>query len=279
MAGPFQVVLIFKGPSGYGWSERFWLNPTIDPGSIGVEVGKLVQGRAAILTSSCSIVRARIQQSTKRVPFIIALNFGAGQPGTESPPTAESEVALLCLFQATNIGFMRPFCRGIPARIVSGDNYMPDDPFKTNLGSFFTTIFDGQWFVNGFVGSNPTPFPISSLEPNMPRGFTATFAANVPAGITQGTVIRVHRATQPGYNGLKTVVNVTPAAGANPGSILLGGAAPSAGEAVSNAFLTIQTATSAPIQTAEPLGISRRGAGRPFGLIRGRRPTLFSLRR
>lgn len=276
---PLAVTLFFSGPSGYGWSERFWINPTLTGTALTFEVQGLINNRAGILTSNCRIVRARIQTSQVRNPQIYIPPGLGGTPGTETPPTSEQEVALLALAQAPGVGYQRPFLRGIPDRIVSADAYMPDMTFSNNFDMFAALLTDGNWFVNGNLGSSPTHSTISELTPLPPRGFMFYIGVTL-TGLQIGSVVRVHGAAVPGYNGLKRVTNILPPVPpATLTQVTVGGAAPPIGDNAPSPYITLESLSNSVITSCVTLRISRRAAGRPFGQLRGRRATLYSLRR
>jgi len=269
------VVLFMKNATGYGWSERFWYAGPTDTASLVTNVQQLVVARAAILTNTCVIIRSRVANpgGVKRNPVVFTGN-GAGTPGTETPPTASSEVALLILYQNIGVGFNRAFLRGIPERVVNVDTYAPDAAFNTNLNTFTAVLFNGLWNVRGHLSSAPqTSYHLSTIIPTPPRGWTAIPTPDFPGGL--GQQLRVTGAVIPGYNGIKTITGVNTA-----GTLLtFGGAAPPVTDISLNILATTLGAFDAPLLTAQPVGISRRAAGRPFGPSRGRRQTLYSLRR
>jgi hypothetical protein len=271
-----QVVLQFVNPTGYGWSEGFWYSGPNNSDDINTNVQQLVTGRAAILTSSCMILRARIATGTLRNPFIISFNDGQGTPGTETPPTTSSEVALLAVFQADVTGYNRAFLRGIPERVVQADSFVPDSTFSANMHNFFNVLLIGPWNAVGSIGGDPTRYPISDLVPTPPRGYVLTVTSPGPTDALEvGDSIRVGGTKVPGFSGLKTVTKV------GPGPVIdvnVGGAAPAATDTGVAPYFTIPGEFDDKITNTLPIKITRRGAGRPFGLIRGRRQTLYSLR-
>lgn len=275
-----KMTLFFTNQTDYGWSETFYYSGDTTEPTFSNNISDLITARAGILTDTCTIVRARVASGTKRNPYIFALNGGMGTPGTEMHPTAPSEVALLCLFQAGLTGFNRAFLRGIPERVTASDSYVPDMTFTTELDAFFNVLKNGFWNCVGTLGGPPAHFTISAVIPTPPRGFS--FLCTAPPGpastppataIAVGDTIRVHGCRVPGYNGLKVVTMIPTAT-----SFVVGGAAPPVPDAGSTPYLTQIGAFDTVILTCNPEKLSRRGAGRPFGVIRGRRPTLYALR-
>jgi hypothetical protein len=270
-----KVTLFFQGPDKPGWSESFYYNGGIAEPAYKDAVNALIVGRCAILTSNCSIVRARLSSTFYREPLIINPNFGAGTPGTESSPTASETVALLLLIQGSPNGINRPFLQGIPARVVDYDTYTPDSIFNSNMTTFLNVLFNGQWNVVGTANSAaPTHWPITPMSPTptFPRGYNFLAGTGSPV-LNLGETIRVSGTSVPGYSGLKRVTKVIAA-----NSYQVGGAAPPVADTGVAPYFTIMNGYDNPIQTIQPDGITTRKLGRPFGLRRGRRPTLYSLR-
>jgi hypothetical protein len=269
-----KVVAFFKDGAGYGWSETFYYGPGPTATNLTIDVPALIRARAAILTSSSTITHARISTLTKRLPIIVQLGGGTGVPGSETPPTAPSEVALLVTLQAVGSGYLRPFLRGIPLRIVGADLYVPDPTFTANLNSFFNVLKNGLWNVVGTLGGPPLQQPIAhSPAPNTPRGYTFTNGATSTFVGTVGQLIRVHGCRVPGYNGIKRITQVN-----SPTVYTVGGASPAVADNGVAPYLTTLGSVDAAINSTVVDGLTRRGAGRPFGLSRGRKATLYSLR-
>jgi hypothetical protein len=130
----------------------------------------------------------------------------------------------------------------------------------------------GNWNVVGTLGSPIKQYPITagSLAPASPRGI---FAAISNLTTPVGGKVRIHGAKVPGYNGLKTVTQFTA-----PNLFTFGGAAPPVADNSGNAYATAIATYDSLITNVSVSGATRRGAGRPFGLSRGRRATLYSLR-
>lgn len=269
-----KLTIFIRDNAGYGWAENFFYNGGTTGPQFTFNLQQLFNGRAAILTNSSLITHARIDSGVKRNPLIISIAAGAGKPGAETPPQAPSEVALLCRFSAAATTYLRPFLRGIPERVVQSDFFQPDGTFMSNLNSFFTTLKSGNWNAQGFLGSSPNPFPITNLTPVLPRGWKFQTALTSPFVGTLGQKIRIHGAKVPGYNGIKVLTAVDNTAH----QYTVGGASPAAPDTAIGAFLTQLTLQDAVITDCLAEGLSRRGAGRPFGLSRGRKQTLYSLR-
>lgn len=266
-----KLTLFFKDTSGFGWSENFYYSgPMADP-TLTANIDEIVTKRAGILTSDCKITHARLASSTKRFPTIFSLSGGTGTPGGETPPTAVSEASLLCRFSSVALGYNRPFLRGIPQRVISGDNYAPDATFTMNLNTLFAALQDGDWNVVGTLGGAPDRFAVTNIVPLSPRGYGFTLPAGSPLVPVVGQLLRMHNCKVPGYNGLKRVTAVI--GGVN---INVGGAAPPVADPSTSAYVTVPGSFDNLISTCAPEGISRRAPGRPFGLSVGRRRTLYS---
>lgn len=269
-----KIVLFFEDSTGYGWTETFYYNGIINPNGINADITQLVQARAGILTSTCSILRIRAQTATKRLVTLIQIGGGGGVPGGEMPPTMPSEVALLLDLSANPVGYNRAFLRGVPERVIQADSYIPDAAFIAEANNLLNVVTNLKWNAQGTLGSPVTqyPFAANSFLPVSPRGFQAL---NTTLAAAVGDKVRIHSTKVPGYAGIKTVTAVSPT---TPGLYTFGGAAPGAADPSTNAYATKIVRFDAPITNAFISGATRRGAGRPFGVSRGRRSTLYSLR-
>ncbi len=267
-----SCILFFKDSTGYGWSERFWYAGTTSDPTFTNNINALINARCLILTSTCFVTHVRVASSISRAPYIFAQPAG-GVPGGETPPTAPSEVALLARLIAggTSPYFNRPFLRGIPERVVASDNFVTDNTFDTNLIGFFNVLKNGNWNVQGRLTNAPNPLqPISTLTPLPPRGFNFSAAANIFA---VGDIVRIRGARVPGYNGLKSITARNPA-----GTLYeAGGAAAPVVDTGLSPTAQLQKSFDLTIAITNIEGLTRRGAGRPFGLTRGRKQTLYSL--
>ncbi len=266
-----KMVAFFTDATGYGWSETTYYNGPVDLPTMTTNVQNWCQARSNALTNMCMITHVRVASPIKRDPYIIQPGVNGPIPGGETPPTAPSEVALLVEYQAQGIGYNRSFIRGIPERVVQADSYVPDAQFNANIQGYITFVTASIWNVVGTLGGDQTQFPVTTLIPNSPKGYsfvcpTQTFAV--------GSQVQMHGAKVPGYNGRKTVTQ-QPA-----GSHLhvVAGAAPPVADSGTAQYVTVPGHFDNQIGQVVIAKVSRRGAGRPFGLSRGRRPTLYSLR-
>jgi hypothetical protein len=271
--GVAQVIFFFQDSTGYGWSERFWYNSTTADPAFTNNLLALANARVAILTNTCFLTHIRVQSNLRRAPYVIKLAAG-GLPGGETPPTAPSEVALLFITQAATPSPLknRAFLRGIPERVVGGDNYGPDSTFLANLAFFTTVLQNGLWNIVSTIQSlPPAPIPIAALHGTVPRGYSFTAAVS---SFGLGATVRVTGTKVPGYAGLKQVVGVD-----TTGTIYtVGGSAPPVADTGIAPKATLINYSTAVIFQSFVERLSRRSAGRPFGLSRGRKGTLYSLR-
>ena len=268
-----KLTMYFKNADGYGWSENFYYNGSLSNPAFTSNVSQLVSARASILTNTCNITHLRVASSLSRAPYVFSLNPG-GTVGTEMPPTAEEEVALLVrLVSGVSPRYNRHFMRGIPARVTNVDEYTPDLTFINEFNNFVAVITNGLWNIHSLIASVPNPkIPCTLLGPTPPRGIVTTLNT---AGPVVGNVVRIRGAIVPGYNGLKTVTAVS-----SSGLIItMGGASPAATDTGMNATVQVQQLFDETIGNMFVESLSRRAGGRPFGLSRGRKPTLYSLRR
>lgn len=265
----------FKGPSGYGWSERYWYTGTTTDPTFSANINALVNARMGLSTTNVVLNHIRVQSSTKRAVFVFALTLPL-PTGTQPTPTAESEVALIMRLNGSGVTpvYNRIFMRGIPTRIISGDDYAPDIAYQGAVTAYSNVLATPNWAVVGTLGAPfpPSPVSITALTPLPPRSFSF---AGPAASFIVGDQVRIKGNTIPGYGGIKTVTAISVAGT----TYTVGGASPPVPD--TGTAVTAQKVNRDQHQVSFAVGqaITRRGAGRPFGVSRGRKETLYSLRR
>jgi len=267
-----QLTLFFASSSGFGWTETY--NTTAAGSALAPLVQSLINARALILGEDCSITRTRLRTGTKRQVIIGTAGGGTGVIGSQHVPTCSEEVALECLFQSNAGGFNRKFIRGIPEAVISSNQYIVTSDFDPYLRAYLNLMKAGQFNVVGRLNTAGPKLAIQTITPTPPRGFTMQAPGLVAPN---GSVLRLSQVAIPGYNNNKVVQMQT----AGPTTLFfMGGAAPAATPPLDQGMVQLyglpydNTITAANISS-----VSRRAAGRPFGPSRGRRPTLYSLRR
>lgn len=267
-------VVTFRDSDGEGWSESHWYNgPTTQP-SLQNNINDFIDARIGVLAASCLATHIRISSATKRDPFVLYLGGGSGIAGTEDFTAAPTEVALLLRYDATT-GYNRLFLRGIPKRIIVNDDYSPDPAFSAVLTQFNDYLKNSALFnVVSRVGQSGTPVAITTIVPTPPRGYQ--FLAPSDVGDV-GDSIRVTGAVVPGFNGRKVVRTKTAIVGGI--TYQVGGAAPPVSEPSTSVQATQLGINDLVINSYSIERLTTRKPGRPFGVLRGRRQTLYSLRR
>lgn len=272
MSVPLQLALRHR--DGQGWSEGYHYNPASDQVANNANIQKLAQLRAAMLTSDCKITHARFGTTVKRLVSVVPLNGGLGYTGTLPPPTAPLESAFLFVLADPSKGFNRIFVRGFDRASIDGDSPTFSPAFNSAAGIWENFLFSTPLFnIVGALGSSPTHHKITTLGMTPPRGISFASKDNLGGA---GTVITIHNATVPGYNGRKTILSQQSV----PPDFLYtaGGAAPAAVDPSTETYATIDTFFDTPVITVQFEKVTRRGVGRPFGLLRGRSATLYALR-
>lgn len=270
-----KVVLFFKAASGYGWSETYYTTAT--GSTLTSALSSLITNRMALSGSDTSCIRARIATGTKRIVQVLAAGGGSGVPGSQAPPTSAQEVALVMLLSGTvpTAQYNRKFLKGIPERVISENTFVPDSSYNTAMNTFLAFLTSGLWSVQGRINTAGPKFAIVSLTPTPPRGVSANVAPTFPA-VLNGSTVRITGVAIPGYNGLKVVESQT----AGPAPLLqLGGAAPPAIPPLAQGFINTENLNDVAVNASAITAVSRRASGGPFGRSRGRRATLYSLRR
>jgi hypothetical protein len=268
----FKLLLAMRHKDGQGWTEGYnyaSVLGTVDP----ADVQNLANLRAAMLTTDCTITHARVGTSVKRLVQVVPLNGGTGVKGGIAPPTAPIEAAIMFVLQAVGQGYNRIFVRGFDSASVDGDTFTPSAAFNSAGGLWENFLLtSGLFNVVGFLGSSPTQLPLTQLTPLSPRGF----AASSPGAIgPAGTIVTVHRAKVPGYNGRKTITVAPTGTGT---TFQFGGAAPAVSDASTGVYCTVNTKFDVSVTAVNFEKVTSRKPGRPFGLSRGRAETLYTLR-
>jgi hypothetical protein len=274
-----RINFLFSSDSGYGWSETYWYlgSPlsTITP-----EVTNLLNARAAILGTDCSINYVRMSTGYYRSPLLFDANgtgFGVID-GAGGGTTGPDFVALVMRLQGNPAGIGRIFLRGIPESYYEGDtiNLLPPafDAVQ-NFGNALLTDF--TWGVRTTTVNTPSiRYNAATMAPSSPRGYSFS-APLIPPGLAVGSTITMHQCINVGYNGRKIITNMV---GSAPTLITVGGASPQAVEpGTNNPYFTFPPINFNPIMGFNPERISRRAPGRFFGERRGRRSTTLPLRR
>lgn len=269
-----RVTLFFRANSGYGWSESYYTSAT---GSLlTTQISALISRRMQLSGTDVSCTHARINTGSKRLVQVLTAGGGSGIQGSQPTPTCAEEVALTVLLQATTFQYNRKFLRGIPERVVSENTFVPDSPYTTVLSNYLTFLTSSGFSIQGRLGKAGPVSPILTLTPTPPRGVNLTVDPTF-GPVNVGDLVKIAQVAIPGYNGFKVVQKVT--AGASI-LIMLGGAAPAATPPVGQGIVTPYLAPfDLGLATAVVEGVTRRAAGRFFGLSLGRRKTLYSLRR
>lgn len=266
------VSLFFRATHGYGWSETYHYQPALgipDP----LDVQTLAQFRAAMLTTEITVTHARIGTDKKRLVRVVPLNGGAGYPGMIDPPTSAPELAVLFRLSNPANGFNNVYVRGFDRASVSGDTLTASPAFNSAAGLWENYLVTSAiWNIKGTLGTPDTPFAMTSIVPLKPRGISC-----IIDGLTLvvGDTVRISGSSVPGYNGRRTVVDV--GAGVPP-PIKLGGVAPAAPNADDDIVAVKEVYFDVPITETQFQKVTRRAPGRPFGLVRGRQATQYSLR-
>jgi len=269
-----QVVFFFRDTDANGWSEKYYYNGSVVSGVLPSAILALANMRMGLSTTSVTLSHIRLRSATSRNPVIFTPGGGSGIVGSEPTPTMPSNVCLIVRFNSNPFGFNRVLVRGIPERVVQLNEFVPDAEYNLQLNAWAAQVIQsGQFNAVGTLGSPTTRFAISAVSNTPPRGFEFN-VAGTPV-IAKGDVIRIHNPRVYGYAGLKTVVNSPVGV---PLLVQVGGAAPPAADTSTNAYMTQITSYDSLITTFGTEGIGSRRTGRPFGVSRGRRQTINSLR-
>jgi hypothetical protein len=274
---PFQGVLFFEDSSGRGWTEKYWFASDVGVTGWQTEFNGLSNARAGLLTNEAAILRMRVESIINRSPYVIVPSGGSPIFGYLQPPQCQADVALLVRFRGSTGYYNRLFLRGIPESVIDGEAYTPTSIFANNFSAWQSyMVGDGNFVVRSRIAASSPKQPLVTAGPNYPKGMQIVVPATVTLNI--GQVLYISGSPIPGYNGVKNVVSgpITVTTGKQ---YNLGGANP-----ISNLpgtallYYEVLTYSQYALQSAVVEGVSNRKVGRPFGVSRGRRATLFSQR-
>jgi hypothetical protein len=274
MAAPNPLVMFLYNESDYGWSERHWIVPGQPLASIAATVQGLVSNRIAFLSSDCFVSHVRVGTANPRQPITIDFPVATSQ-GLLSDTSAVDFAGALVLFKQGGVTFNRVFARGLPGTCLFEDTLRPTPEYLAGFTVFSNGyLADGNLTMRQLANPNQPKIQIANLTSISPRGYQFT----CPTGsFPKGSLIRVSGARTFGYNGTKTVVNLTTVGSVD--TVQVGGASPpSPTDSSGSVFAKLITFNSAAPDAVTLDKVTRRGAGRPFGLRRGRAQTRISLR-
>lgn len=267
-----KVTLWFRADSGYGWSETYYTNAS--PSNWNTQVNALISRRMALSGTDVFCTRARINTGTQRVVQILAAGGGSGFQGSQPRPTCSETVALMVRLQAAAGEFNMKFVRGIPERVISQNTFVPDTLYSGQVAQYLNQLTNGTWSVQGRLNSAGAAQPMNTIQPVPPRGVSFQCPGLT---LAVGNVVRISQISVPGYNGQKVVTGVSTVGGTT--TYTVGGAAPPVAPPLGQGLCRLLGQVDQPVATAVVVAVSSREAGRFFGLSRGRRATLYSLRR
>lgn len=270
-----EIIATFKDSYGYGWSERHWLDWGTSQTVLNDRLATYYAMRVKILSNDCELNRVRVSSGQYKNPYIFELNPNPGSPNGQVPGPAVADFARLIVRWQGQGGYGRTFLGGIPQKYIVGDSFIPDAAYLAAMQNFILSFFGQGWVVNSTIATGkPQKYAASNLTKLTPRGYTF----DVQTGLfTVNDILRMHGATVPGYNGQKTVVNISFSTPND--TVTVGGGSPAVDEPTGTAtFVTKEIESWVYINQGNYEQVTRRSAGRPFGQRAGRRASTVPLR-
>lgn len=271
---------------GAGFSETLY---NIDQPSkiIGTDVPGYLDARLAVATKDLQAmyVRIVIPPPARTVQFVDL--SAQSRVGTFNGTSAPADDAILCRLQLNSIlaqGVSRFWLHGIPGQFIQGQFYVPSASWLSKLSNFggaLGSLGNGwRWQVSTQHTIAQRQY-IAGITPNPHRGYTIQPVTGAVLPTAPGSIVYVggQGATILGMNGRKIVTQITP--GLTP-SFQVGGAVPVGTYQPNSAYYYNITFELDSLQFPNglvPVRLADHDVGRPFGLPRGRRPDLLSLRR
>lgn len=273
-----RVQLIFRHPSGYGWSEDYVSNRTVQE-LFGGLLQNLRDVRLGLLANDCTLVRARLSYGSYRNPetFIFSDPF---TPNGAGPDAAAADFVRILSQTQSSVGYGRIYLGGVPQSWVVGDKLQVQDAgFVKAFGVFRIVLTNatGQWGLNSTnTGSVKQFYLMTSGTQAIPRGYIMQSPGY--EFMTFPQLIYVKGSTIPGFNGVKTVIGVQDAG--PPIKYVVGGATPVANQGTQDLVVfSLQNGVWSQFTDVQPIEITERRSGRPFGQRVGRQRNRIPLRR
>lgn len=274
---PTRVQLIFKHPSGYGWSEDYYTNRSVADLNAG-QFNNLRDARLGLLASDCTLVRARLSHDFYRNPDTIIVG-SPDVPNGQGPAAASADFVRILVQVQAQVSYGRIYLGGVPQTWAVGDKLQVNDAGFLKAMSALRLVMigsPGQWGLKTTNSAGKKPyFSMVGAIRAIPRGFFFN-SPDFPFG-SFPTQIYVKGSTIPGYNGIKTVIQAD--SSVTPTKYLCGGATPPSDAIVNDLMLfSVQAAEFSQCIDVQPVEITERRSGRPFGQRVGRRRNQIPLR-
>jgi hypothetical protein len=232
----------------------------------------------ALRTVSVFVDHFRFGTATANAPVVINPQALGATNGTQPSPTLPTDVAVVFLLSDSN-GRRNPiFLRGVPERVVALEEFVPDGNYTAAVQAWANfLVTNGLFKVRSQLGGAGFKGNVNLLEAATPKGIILSVPLQDTV-LSVGTMVRISGVGIPGYNGYKAVVQKLTATNTS-NRYLLGGASPINDPDPLGTY-TYRTYQQSQDSVASVVfdRVGRRETGRPFGLSRGRRPTLFTLR-
>lgn len=277
----YKITLLINANAGLpcGWSETYYSALTSVSGATTAAQG-LIQARRQILCKDFSVVAARLTGDILAPPARTQLFVNPGTlPGALSPLEDYPNTAILYQMRGPNSRNISKDIRGFPdnfieSQVATGIALVPFG--RTLLDTFLAYLVSSGlgWRVNGRFGDPGVAGFRSTSVTVSPGGFAAINGA-VPAGwLTSPPTIQVRGFKTPISNFNGTYGSKSYAA--TGGTILIPQSLGTidAQPYANGGGVTVSQQTPAFIapNAATLVRVSSRKTGRPFGLLRGRRP-------
>jgi len=275
-----RVQLIFQHPSGYGWSEDYNSNRTVSE-LLGGQLQVLRDARLQLLANDCTLLRARLSYGQYRNPETFIFSSPDNPNGT-GPGTAAADFVRILAQTQSSVGYGRIYIGGVPQVWVTGDKLAFNDAgFQKAFVNFKFQLIGapGQWgLVSTNTGGPKQFFKMIGGIQAVPRGFIMQSPDHIFLATDLPKLIYVKGSTIPGFNGIKTVQNIYDIA--PPVKYYVSGATPVANQNVDDLVVfSLQEGAWAQFTDVQPIEITERRSGRPFGRRVGRQRNRIPLRR
>lgn len=272
---PYKVTWFFRDVNAHGWSESIY-NTGFDTQGVYTRALALVDKRLDILGREAELIALRVANDDPQRDSALK-SFAPGDGQGQYPPAADnnntdfSDTSLLVLLYATSKKKGRLFLRGIPDDVCNNAGQYTPPPFFVNKFQTWAIALagEGSWAVRTFAPP-AAKVPITTIDQSQLTG-TATIVTGAPNLLVPGDLVVFTGGR--GSRGLRGRHRVLAAATDGitfrvPCNKLL--LPYDGGMSVQKVAFELT-----PFSSATVVRITRRKAGRPFGVPPGRSKILI----
>lgn len=271
-----RKVSIFYSYKTAGFSETLYNTRSIP--DVKTEIPEYLKNRLAFGDDQMVAMYARISDmNNPRITDFLDLTNQPGNVGQIAADGCSPDDVILLKMSSTGGRFSHAFIHCFPASFLKENVAVPNGKWFDKLkawGDYMGSSKAGWGILTAARSGVGARVPIAAAVPVTPRGYVMTVDDASPYSVGQTLSVGGTSKDSFGYQGRKQVLSVS----VGNKTVLVGGAKP-IGAIGASAYFNTLTYTVAAIRSVQPVKLTERKCGRPFGLPVGRRPATLSLRR